>query len=60
MSQQPVEPPGRAALKELDPIQVEVLWNRLISIVEEQATVLIRTAFYQHYFRRRRPLGGYF
>ncbi len=33
------------ALKELDPIQVEVLWNRLIGIVEEQATVLIRTAF---------------
>jgi N-methylhydantoinase B len=31
--------------KELDPIQVEVLWNRLIGIVEEQATVLIRTAF---------------
>jgi N-methylhydantoinase B len=33
------------AMKELDPIQVEVLWNRLIGIVEEQATVLIRTAF---------------
>jgi N-methylhydantoinase B len=29
----------------LDAIQIEVLWNRLISIVEEQATVLIRTAF---------------
>jgi N-methylhydantoinase B len=28
-----------------DTIQIEVLWNRLISIVEEQATVLIRTAF---------------
>ncbi len=33
------------ALTELDPIQVEVLWNRLIGVVEEQATVLIRTAF---------------
>lgn len=36
---------GTAGRQELDPIQVEVLWNRLIGIVEEQATVLIRTAF---------------
>lgn len=43
MSLQHHEPAGD--LKELDAIQVEVLWNRLISIVEEQATVLIRTAF---------------
>lgn len=33
------------ALNQLDPIRVEVLWNRLIGIVEEQAMVLIRTAF---------------
>jgi N-methylhydantoinase B len=38
-------PSRTQAVKELDPIQVEVLWNRLIGIVEEQATVLIRTAF---------------
>ena len=37
--------PRMKPVKELDPIQVEVLWNRLIGIVEEQATVLIRTAF---------------
>lgn len=36
---------GRSVVVSLDGIQVEVLWNRLISIVEEQATVLIRTAF---------------
>jgi hypothetical protein len=31
--------------KTFDAIQIEVLWNRLISIIEEQATVLIRMAF---------------
>jgi N-methylhydantoinase B len=36
---------GAVALKALDPIQVEVLWHRLIGIVEEQAMVLMRTAF---------------
>jgi N-methylhydantoinase B len=45
MNQQWAEQTGGAVLKALDPIQVEVLWNRLIGIVEEQATVLIRTAF---------------
>jgi N-methylhydantoinase B len=45
MNQQRAGQNSATALKELDPIQVEVLWNRLIGIVEEQATVLIRTAF---------------
>ncbi len=45
MKQSQTTEAGSAAIKELDPIQVEVLWNRLIGIVEEQATVLIRTAF---------------
>jgi N-methylhydantoinase B len=29
----------------LDPIQLEVLWNRLLSIANEQQTTLVRTAF---------------
>ncbi|MBA3791379.1 MAG: hydantoinase B/oxoprolinase family protein [Rubrobacter sp.] len=29
----------------LDPILLEVLWNRLVSVVEEQARVLMRTSF---------------
>jgi len=29
----------------LDPIRVEILWNRFKGIVDEQATVLMRTAF---------------
>ena len=33
------------ASTKLDPIKVEVLWNRLKGIVNEQATVLMRTAF---------------
>ena len=28
-----------------DPIRLQVMWNRLIAVVEEQATTLIRTAF---------------
>ena len=31
--------------RELDPIQLEVMWNRLISIVSEQAAALIRASF---------------
>jgi N-methylhydantoinase B len=31
--------------REFDPILLEVMWNRLISIVNEQARALIRTAF---------------
>lgn len=30
---------------EVDEIRMQVMWNRLISVVEEQATTLIRTAF---------------
>ena len=29
----------------LDPVQLEVLWNRLLSVANEQQTTLIRTAF---------------
>jgi N-methylhydantoinase B len=29
----------------LDPVQVEIMWNRLITILEEQAKTLIRTSF---------------
>lgn len=29
----------------LDPIMLEVLWNRLVSVVEEQARALMRTSF---------------
>src|SRR5699024_5588934 len=28
-----------------DPVQIEVIWNRLITILEEQAKTLIRTSF---------------
>ncbi len=29
----------------IDPIQLEVMWNRLIAVVNEQATALMRTSF---------------
>jgi N-methylhydantoinase B/oxoprolinase/acetone carboxylase alpha subunit len=29
----------------IDPITLEVLWNRLIAVVNEQATALMRTSF---------------
>ncbi|MGL5736370.1 MAG: hydantoinase B/oxoprolinase family protein, partial [Beijerinckiaceae bacterium] len=29
----------------LSPIQIQIMWNRLIAVVEEQAQVLLRTAF---------------
>ncbi len=32
-------------MRQLDPILLEVLWNRLISVVEEQARALMRTSF---------------
>ncbi len=32
-------------MRRLDPILLEVLWNRLISVVEEQARALMRTSF---------------
>lgn len=28
-----------------DPVRLEVMWNRLISVVNEQATALMRTSF---------------
>ena len=31
-----------------DPILLEVLWNRLISITEEQAQTLMRTGLLEH------------
>jgi N-methylhydantoinase B len=34
-----------SAMRELSEIEQQVLWNRLISVVEEQAQTLIRTAF---------------
>lgn len=33
------------SLSKLDTIRMQVMWNRLISVVEEQAMALIRTAF---------------
>jgi N-methylhydantoinase B len=33
------------AQRRLDPILLEVLWNRLVSVVEEQARALMRTSF---------------
>jgi N-methylhydantoinase B len=32
-------------VRQLDPILLEVLWNRLVSVVEEQARALMRTSF---------------
>lgn len=32
-------------MSEIDDIRMQVMWNRLISVVEEQATTLLRTAF---------------
>ncbi len=32
-------------MSDVDDIRMQVMWNRLISVVEEQATTLIRTAF---------------
>lgn len=32
-------------MSDMDEIRLQVMWNRLISVVEEQATTLIRTAF---------------
>ena len=29
----------------IDPITLEVLWNRLIAVVNEQATAMMRTSF---------------
>jgi N-methylhydantoinase B len=36
---------GQVSQERLDPILLEVLWNRLVSVVEEQARALMRTSF---------------
>jgi N-methylhydantoinase B len=36
---------SRFARAGLDPVSLEILWGRLISITEEQAAVVLRTAF---------------
>src|SRR6185312_10530477 len=36
---------ARPGSKAVTQIQMQVMWNRLISVVEEQAQTLIRTAF---------------
>ncbi len=37
--------PAAAHAPRLDPVTLEVLWNRLVSIVQEAETVLLRTSF---------------
>ena len=32
-------------MNEMDQIRFQVMWNRLLSVVEEQAQTLVRTAF---------------
>jgi len=32
-------------MTDLSPVALQVMWNRLISVVEEQARALVRTAF---------------
>ena len=39
-------------------VAFQVMWNRLISVVEEQAQVLVRTAFSNICSRGRRPVSG--
>jgi N-methylhydantoinase B len=36
---------GEVSGERLDPVLLEVLWNRLVSVVEEQARALMRTSF---------------
>ena len=43
-----------------DPIFVEVAWNRLIAVVEQEAQALLRTAFTHRGARVRRSLRGVF
>jgi len=38
-------PPVSDARSGIDPITLEVLWNRLIAVVNEQATAMMRTSF---------------
>lgn len=37
--------PRRRAARALDPVSLEILWSRLIAISEEQAAMVLRTAF---------------
>jgi N-methylhydantoinase B len=37
-----VHPPGRPGL---DPVSLEIVWHRLIAVVDEAATTLVRTSF---------------
>jgi len=32
--------------KTIGEIEIQILWNRLLSVVEEQAQTLVRTAFF--------------
>ena len=41
-------------------LDFQVMWNRLISVLEEQALTLVRTAFSHVGARGRRPLAGVF
>ena len=42
---------------QIDPIALEVLWNRLISIVDEQAAVADARLLYHSGARGRRSVG---
>ncbi|MFT4039415.1 MAG: hydantoinase B/oxoprolinase family protein [Thermomicrobiales bacterium] len=41
----PTPPPTAASSEPMDPVQLEVLWNRLLSVANEQQAALMRTAF---------------
>ncbi len=43
--QTPAAPDGTAPPAEFDPVTLEVAWNRLIAVVNEQAAALVRTSF---------------
>jgi len=37
---------GVAPHRPLDPVSLEIVWHRLIAVVDEAATSLVRTSFY--------------
>ena len=41
----------------LSQIHLQIMWSRLIAVVEEQAQTLVRTAFLDTGARGRRPVG---
>ena len=45
-------------MSDVDDIRMQVMWNRLISVVEEQAMTLLRTAFSTSRARGGRPSAG--